>query len=171
MRIGDFNALDEGEARDLVSLWAAIPRWVTAVVGGRPYPTREALEETAAAEAAMWDAADLDEALAQHPRIGERPAGDDPSATASRREQAAMTDAAADVAQRIATGNTRYESRFGRVFLIRARGRSAEEMLAELERRLANTPESEVAEAAEQLYEIALLRLRETVTADRVAAG
>lgn len=171
MRIGDFNALDEGEARDLVSLWAAIPRWVSAVVGGSPYPTREALEETAAAEAATWDATDLDQALAQHPRIGERPTGDDPSATASRREQAAMTDAASDVAQRIATGNTRYEARFGRVFLIRARGRSAEEMLAELERRLANTAESEVAEAAAQLWEIALLRLRETVTTDRVAAG
>lgn len=171
MRIGDFNALDEGAARDLVSLWAAIPRWVTAVVAGRPYPSRDALEETAAAEAASWDATDLDQALAQHPRIGERASGDDPSASASRREQAAMTDAAAEVAQRVAAGNARYEARFGRVFLIRARGRSAEEMLAELERRLANTPDSEVAEAAAQLFEIALGRLRETVTADRVAAG
>ncbi|WJL94094.1 2-oxo-4-hydroxy-4-carboxy-5-ureidoimidazoline decarboxylase [Microbacterium sp. ET2] len=171
MRIGDFNALDEGAARDLVSLWAAIPRWVSAVVAGRPYPSRDELEATAATEAASWDADDLDQALAQHPRIGERPVGDDASATASRREQAAMTAAAPGVAQRIAAGNTRYEARFGRVFLIRARGRSAEEMLAELERRLSNTPESEVVEAAGQLCEIALGRLRETVSADRVRTG
>ncbi len=75
-----------------------------------------------------------------------------------------MTDAAADVAARIADGNAAYEARFGRVFLIRAAGRSPEEMLAELERRLANDDETEAREAAGQLAEIALLRLRAAVT-------
>lgn len=76
-----------------------------------------------------------------------------------------MSDAAADVAERIAAGNRDYEERFGRVFLIRAAGRSPEEMLAELERRLGNDDDAEVAEAAGQLAEIALLRLRRSVTA------
>jgi 2-oxo-4-hydroxy-4-carboxy-5-ureidoimidazoline decarboxylase len=33
-------------------------------------------------------------------------------------------------------GNARYEARFGRVFLIRAKGRSGEDILQALERRL-----------------------------------
>ena len=43
-------------------------------------------------------------------------------------------------------------------------GRSPEEMLAELERRLGNDDETEAREAIEQLRQIALLRLRTSVT-------
>ena len=43
-----------------------------------------------------------------------------------------MTDAAAGVTAAIAAGNAAYEERFGRVFLIRAAGRSPEQILAEL---------------------------------------
>ena len=75
-----------------------------------------------------------------------------------------MTDAAADVAAAIAAGNAAYEDRFGRVFLIRAAGRSPEEMLAELQRRLGNDDDTEAREALGQLAEIAVLRLRATVT-------
>jgi 2-oxo-4-hydroxy-4-carboxy-5-ureidoimidazoline decarboxylase len=66
----------------------------------------------------------------------------------------------------VAAGNTAYEERFGRVFLIRAAGRTPEQILAELRRRLGNSDESEVAEALGQLAEIAILRLRASVSAD-----
>ena len=141
-------------------MWAAIPAWVDAVVGGRPYRDVDELAAAAASAARDWTRADLDAALAHHPRIGARVTGEDAGAAASRREQASMTDAAADVAAAIAAGNAVYEARFGRVFLIRAAGRSPDEMLAELERRLANDDETEAREAAGQLAEIALLRLR-----------
>ena len=62
----------------------------------------------------------------------------------------------------IRAGNVEYENRFDRVFLIRAAGRSPQEILAELRRRLSNTPEDERAEVVTQLREIALTRL-ETV--------
>ena len=58
-----------------------------------------------------------------------------------------MTDAAAGVTAAIAAGNAAYEQRFGRVFLIRAAGRSPEQILAELQRRLRNDDETEAAEA------------------------
>ena len=60
-------------------------------------------------------------------------------------------------------GNQTYEQRFGWVFLIRATGRSGEEMLAELQRRLNNDAESEQREALAQLREITLLRLKESI--------
>ena len=45
------------------------------------------------------------------------------------------------------------------MFLVRAAGRSAEEMLAELRRRLDNDEADERAEATEQLAQITRLRL------------
>jgi 2-oxo-4-hydroxy-4-carboxy-5-ureidoimidazoline decarboxylase len=63
------------------------------------------------------------------------------------------------VAQRLAAGNVAYEERFGHVFLIRAAGRSGAEILAELERRLANDAAAERAETVDNLRQIALLRL------------
>ena len=58
------------------------------------------------------------------------------------------------------TRNAEYERRFGHVFLIRAAGRSAEEMLTELDRRLANDEDRERAEVTEQLAQITRLRLQ-----------
>jgi 2-oxo-4-hydroxy-4-carboxy-5-ureidoimidazoline decarboxylase len=90
--------------------------------------------------------------------------GENAEAAASRREQAAMTTAADDDVAAIAAGNAAYEERFGRVFLIRAAGRTPGEIRAELERRLTNDPDAETLEATRQLAEIALLRLRGSVT-------
>jgi len=157
--IADFDALDPSSARALVAVWAAVPAWVEAVIAGRPYGTRAALAAHADALARAWSHADLDAALAHHPRIGERPRAAGAEADASRAEQASMASAAGETAAAIAAGNARYEERFGRVFLIRAAGRSPEQMRAELDRRLGNDDEGEAAEALDQLRQIALLRL------------
>ena len=67
------------------------------------------------------------------------------------------------MAERLAAGNRAYEERFDRVFLIRAAGRDAPEILAELERRLGNDDATERGETVTQLREIALLRLEQVV--------
>ena len=160
MSIDEFNSLGAGDAQEKVLVWAAIPSWADAVVAERPYASVDELVDAASRLARDWTRADLDAALAHHPRIGERPVGTGAEAAASRTEQAGMTDADDDVTALIAAGNRVYEERFGRVFLIRAAGRTPEEMLAELKRRLANDEDTEVGEALAQLTEIALLRAR-----------
>ena len=80
----------------------------------------------------------------------------------SAREQAGV-DPDDEIGARIAAGNVEYERRFGRVFLIRAAGRSGPEILAELQRRLSNDKPTEQAETVTQLREIAVLRLGELV--------
>jgi 2-oxo-4-hydroxy-4-carboxy-5-ureidoimidazoline decarboxylase len=162
MDLSDFNAADEAQAIATVRVWAEVPGWVSAVVSGRPYDSVDALAAYAGALAEQWTPADLEAALAFHPRIGAKVSGADAAAAASRREQSAMTTARDDVAAAIAAGNHRYEERFGRVFLIRAAGRAPSEILAELERRLASDPDTETREATAQLAEIAMLRLRDT---------
>ena len=95
-------------------------------------------------------------ALAHHPRIGERARGTSTEAALSRTEQPHLD---AEIAEQLAAANEAYEARFGRVFLIRAAGRSAPEILAELQRRLTLSPDDEEAVAIDQLREIAKLRL------------
>ena len=60
--------------------------------------------------------------------------------------------------------NRQYEERFGHVFLIRASGRSGEEILAELRRRMKNDPAMELAEARRELAQIVEMRLSEMVS-------
>ena len=161
--VADFDRLDDDAARSLVSSWAAVPRWVDAVLAGRPYGSTDALAAEADALARTWTDDEVDAALADHPRIGDRPVGNGASAAASRFEQSASAGADTATAAAIRDGNATYEERFDRVFLIRAAGRSADEVLAELRRRLRNDDVTERAEVAEQLRAIALLRLERSV--------
>lgn len=164
MQISEFDSADADEAAAAVSVWAAIPHWIADVVAGRPYGTVEHAAVAAEATARQWSAADLDAALSTHPRIGEKPTHGGAEGAASRAEQASMSTASADLATALADANAAYEARFGRVFLVRAAGRSPQQMLSEALRRLNNDADAETAEALHQLREIALLRLRSTLT-------
>jgi len=127
-------------------------RWARAVAAGEP------------AELAMDRLTDEEwlEAMKAHPRIGER-GGDAPKS--SEREQGRAMQASAATLAALAADNRRYEERFGHVFLIFASGRSAEEILSELRRRIDNDPAAELEEAKRELRKIALTRLRAVVTA------
>ena len=157
--LATFNAAPTEEARDMLLACADVPRWAEAVVAGRPYSNVDATLTAARTLANPWTEAEVDTALARHPRIGERAHGTDTDAEHSRREQSGLDTHDADVARRLADGNRAYEERFGHVFLIRAAGRSMEDILAALEQRLTNDAQTERRIAAEQLREIALLRL------------
>ena len=63
--------------------------------------------------------------------------------------------------------NRRYEERFDRIYLVRAAGRTAAEMLALLEQRLTHDDATELAVTKQQLTEIAMLRLETLVEEDR----
>jgi 2-oxo-4-hydroxy-4-carboxy-5-ureidoimidazoline decarboxylase len=159
-----FNTADGESARAQVLSCADVPRWADAVVAGRPYADVEAALAAARTVADPWSEEEVDSALARHPRIGERAAGDDADAAHSRREQAALGDLSGSVEERLRAGNRAYEDRFGHVFLIRAAGRTADEILAQLEERLGNDPATERRIAGQQLREIAVLRLEGELT-------
>jgi 2-oxo-4-hydroxy-4-carboxy-5-ureidoimidazoline decarboxylase len=134
----------------------AVERWVADVAAGGPYSSIDSLTEFAGAAATPLARDEIDEAIAHHPRIGEKPAA---GQTFSAAEQGAA-DPATDAA--IAEGNAAYEKKFGRVFIIRAAGRSRPEILAELKRRLELDPDTELDIVGEQLRDIAILRLEKT---------
>lgn len=159
MTLEDLNLLPEPVARQRLAECLDVERWVDTVLLGRPYADLGALRQVAATAAGSLSDDELAAALARHPRIGERAPAGSVDAGHSAREQSGVDHADTDVATRLAEGNRAYEARFDRVFLIRAAGRDAEDILAELTRRLDNDDEAEREETVTQLREIALLRL------------
>jgi 2-oxo-4-hydroxy-4-carboxy-5-ureidoimidazoline decarboxylase len=162
MRIEDFNSIPAEEAAAVLRPCADIDWWIAVLISQRPYADSAELRRRAAELAQGFQTDDVDAALARHPRIGERPSGDDEDSRFSAAEQGALGPASASSA--LAAGNAAYEERFGRIFLIRAAGRDRADILAELHRRLHNDPEEEIAVVTAELTDIALRRLNETVT-------
>lgn len=162
--LATFNSLPVEEAQAAIAHCVAIPDWQQALVAARPYASLDALIAQGDQLARAWQGEALRQALSAHPRIGERVSGAGKEASLSRNEQSAMQQADNALQQAMLQGNQAYEARFGRVFLIRAKGRSGEEMLAELQRRLGNDEPNEQQEALNQLREITLLRLKESMT-------
>lgn len=142
-----------------LSVALGVERWVADVRARAPFASLDDLLATAAEAATPLSPAEIDEAIGHHPRIGASPAAGSEGAEHSRREQASADAADAALSDRLAAGNAAYERRFGRIFLIRAAGRSRAQIVAELERRLQLDDDTELGIVGEQLREIALLRL------------
>lgn len=164
MLLEQFNLAERGDAVTALRPCIDVTRWCEDIVDQRPYDSVDSLVDTAARAADPFTGDEIESALAHHPRIGDRAGGASAEATMSRSEQAGVDPSDHEVQQALREGNLAYEERFGRVFLIRAAGRSAAEILSSLEERLQNDPEQEERITAGQLREIALLRLRGTIS-------
>ena len=159
-----FNEMADDEASSRMLICLDVPRWADEVVAGRPYADLGELEAAMVAASATITDDELERALARHPRIGERADAARHEAAHSTREQSAVDRGDADVVGRLEEGNRAYEERFGRVFIIRAAGRSGPEILDQLRLRLDNTDEAERTVTVDQLTQIAVLRMREALS-------
>jgi len=145
----------DADLRDGLTAALAVPRWVEDVASRAPFDSLDELRFVARTKATPLAAAEIEQAIAHHPRIGEKPVGVGTAQALSRAEQGEATE----LAEELAAGNAAYEARFGRVFIIRAAGRTRAEILAELNRRLELDAATELVIVGEQLRDIALLRL------------
>jgi 2-oxo-4-hydroxy-4-carboxy-5-ureidoimidazoline decarboxylase len=137
--------------------------WAQALAARRPLEDESSLFRCSDE---IWNGLPVEdwlEAFATHPRIGEHKApsqASSQSAAWSKWEQKNVADAGEQVQSVLAEGNREYESKFGRVFLVCATGKSAPEILAILERRLQNNDATELREAVEEQRKITNLRLK-----------
>jgi 2-oxo-4-hydroxy-4-carboxy-5-ureidoimidazoline decarboxylase len=152
--LSGWNALPYADAVVALRGCCASSRWAEQVTADRPYATPEQLYAAAERVLAELDEADVDEALAAHPRIGDRPTGAD-----SRREQAGVAGASTDTKAELAAANRAYEDRFGQVYLVCATGKDADELLAILRSRLGNDPTTERRVLRAELAKINRIRL------------
>ena len=159
MDLSEFNALDREAAVAAVRPALDVQRWIEKLVAGRPYESTDAVLDAARSAANPFTDAEVTQALSHHPMIGQRAQGDSAEASLSRNEQAGLGGGDDAVKAELAQANLDYQNTFGHVFLIRAAGRSLPEILSEARRRMTNSPEDERREVAEQLRQIAVLRI------------
>jgi 2-oxo-4-hydroxy-4-carboxy-5-ureidoimidazoline decarboxylase len=160
MELPEFNALSSEEAERGLHACFASDKWAQRVADGRPFAGLDALLDAAEGAWSELAPSDWTDALAGHPRIGER-GGSSPDVSA--REQSGVQKAPAHTLVRLAEENRRYEARFGHVFLIAASGRDGTEILAALRERMRNDPVTESKVAAAEHRKIARLRLQALV--------
>lgn len=162
----DATALDRlspAAADALLRPACASDDWVAAMVAARPFGSLAAVVDRSDAVLAELGWPAVLAALAAHPRIGDRPAGAGLEASWSRQEQAGAANAGADVRTALHDGNVAYEQRFGHVFLIRATGRTATEMLAALTERLGHDDATEQQVVRRELAAVVRGRLEKTL--------
>jgi 2-oxo-4-hydroxy-4-carboxy-5-ureidoimidazoline decarboxylase len=157
------NMPGDAELRERLAACCAAESWVERLLAARPYADADELLEASDAATAALDEDGLAQALAGHPRIGDRPsahAGGDRAAGWSNHEQSGVAGAGADLLAALAAANAEYERRFGHVYLVCASGRSATELLDVCRARLENDPMTERGVVLEELAKINRLRLR-----------
>ena len=151
-----WNEADEPYAIEPMLACCAARRWAQGMVALRPYSNVESLSLTADEVWSTMEEPDWLEAFAAHPRIGDL---NTPASAWSQQEQSSTSTAEKQVLADLAEGNAQYEQRFGFTYIVCATGKSAEEMLSILRRRLGNDRDTELREAAEQQRQIMQLRL------------
>ena len=157
------NELEAEEARKELLKCCGATRWAEAVEQNRPFRN---LEELLARANDIWwslTASDWLEAFRSHPTIGEKKAAQNVAAQSqqwSAQEQRGVQDATTDAINKLARLNRDYEEKFGFIFIVCATGKSSDEILALLERRLQNEPAAELPIAAAEQAKITELRLR-----------
>jgi OHCU decarboxylase len=169
---------DEKDVSNVLRRWNGVPiddaaaqilpccgsrAWAREMATRRPFKDEATL---LAVSDEMWRnliASDWMEAFGSHPRIGASSAhgsSAQQSAAWAMQEQKEVADAGDAVKIALAEGNREYEQKFGHIFIVRATGKSAEEILQILRRRLKNDARAELFEAAEQQRQITQIRLR-----------
>ena len=158
--LDEWNRADPAAARAVMLACCGATRWAEAMAAARPLTRIAALSETADRIWSTMQEADWLQAFACHPRIGERKVHTTgQSAAWSKQEQASAATTSDRILLELSEKNALYEQRFGFTYIVCATGKSAEEMLAILTRRLNSDRQTELREAAEQQRQIMQIRL------------
>ncbi len=158
--IARLDGLTDNEALAEIQKCCGSTRWAKAVLAARPFGNAAGFHKAAEAAFAPLEKNDWLEAFAAHPRIGDKSALREKAKGWEVGEQSGANTATDAVLDALIEGNREYEKRFGHIYIVCATGKTAEQMLALLRTRIANTPDHELANAAAEQKEITRLRLR-----------
>ena len=160
--VNRLNELSANEAQAEFLKCCGSTKWARAMTAACPFTSEQELFTRADDISSSLKDEDWLEAFRAHPKIGEQKA-----ATAqthqeqkwSAQEQSGVDAASAATISQLAERNREYEDRFGFIFIVCASGKSSEEMLAILNSRINNDPQTELRIASEEQRKITHLRL------------
>ena len=139
------------------SPWVAERAW-----DKRPLATLDALHDAFSSVVASAELGEQLSLLGSHPELGARAGMSD---TSSREQTSAGLDALtrSDL-ERLQSLNAAYREKFGFPFLFAVKGRTAQDVLNAIERRLTSPRDEEHREALRQVYQIARFRLEGVIS-------
>lgn len=165
--LADLNSLPRSEfVAELGGIFEHSPWVAEAAAANRPFATLSALH-SAMVDAVRSAGPEKHLALIRaHPDLAGRLARQGQLTPESTREQAAagLTESDPATLEKIQHLNTAYRERFGFPFVICARLNRVASILSAMEHRLHNSPNTEIATALEEIFQIARLRLEDKVT-------
>jgi 2-oxo-4-hydroxy-4-carboxy-5-ureidoimidazoline decarboxylase len=162
MNLNELNGLPSATAEAELLKCCGSQRWARVMAAQRPFKSKEDLHRTAEIEWLKLKYPDWLEAFSHHPRIGDRAKAQG----FAKQEQSGAAGASDATLLSLESLNRLYEEKFGFVFLIFATGKSADEMLGTLQRRLQNGRDVELKNAVTEQAKITRLRLEKLLTAD-----
>ncbi len=169
MQIEELNRLAAGELKSKFLLCCSSEPWADRLVESRPFGSVEEL--LSMADTAWYELSpeESKRSLQHHPRIGPLSESEDSRKTWQETKQfvleehkgvdAASQNSLTDLVQY----NRKYEEKFGFIFLISAKGKSYQELVAALKDRLANDPETEIDNVRREQAKITQGRLLQIV--------
>jgi 2-oxo-4-hydroxy-4-carboxy-5-ureidoimidazoline decarboxylase len=162
MTLEELNGLPAAKAEEELLKCCGSQRWARTVAARRPFKSKDDLQTIAEQEWWKLKYPDWLEAFSHHPRIGERAKAQG----FAKQEQAGTSGASDNTLLSLESLNRLYEEKFGFVFLIFATGKTADEMLGSLQRRLQNGRDVELKNAVGEQAKITRLRLEKLLSAD-----
>lgn len=173
--ISRLNTIPAGEFLAGMNACCSTASFCRIMLSHRPFSSKDSLLSCASQAWAQLPDKDRLDAIKAHPPIGRKKleqvsnAGKSDSHTGGRSanwssgEQKDVADSPAEVLSALEDGNNQYLDKFGFVFLICATGKSALEMLTQLQIRLGNCADREFKLACEELRKILNLRLEKLI--------
>ena len=165
MTLDEFNGLDAEQCKALLMTVCHSSVWVEQMLVGRPFASIEAVFSGAAEIWKQAGDADILQAFEGHAKIGDLSALRDKYSAASA-EQGQVAEAQETVLQELMFLNQQYEKNNGFIFIVCATGKSAQEMLELLKKRIDNNTEDELKNGAIEQAKITQLRLQKLFSLD-----
>ena len=162
MTIAEFDHLPQEKKRELLTQCCGASAWVEKML--TVFPVEDLVEFLDVTEQKWNECTPQEqmEAFEHHPKIGDINSLKEKFADTAgwaEVEQSGVVSSNEKTLQDLAKGNQEYENKFGFIFIVCATGRSAEEMLADLNSRIDHSKDEEIKIAAAEQLKITKLRL------------
>lgn len=163
MTIQEFNDLPLQQLKNEFFKCCGSSSWVEKMIASKPFSDLEDLMMKADRAWTSTNEIDLLESFSHHPKIGDLKSLEKKFASTKAlagSEQAAVQSASQTTIEQLAEGNMLYENKFGFIFIVCATGKSADEMLSLLKKRINNDRSTELKIAAGEQQKIIQLRIQ-----------
>jgi len=166
MTIEELNKLSKEKAFEELFKCCGCTPWAQNLTDFRPFKSKEELLKVSDMNWITCEIEEGMEAFSHHPKIGDLKSLEKKFAATKEwaaGEQSGVDEATQETLIALSKGNMEYEKKFGFIFIVCATGKTAGEMLALLNARIVNDPNTEFINAMNEQNKITHIRLQKLI--------